>query len=230
MHAMLGPKSLAIKPNPPSRGAVSLSDEAYQMLEEKIITMELAPGVMFSETDLASLIGLGRTPVREALQRLAHEHLVEIVARRGIRIAPMDLKQHIRLNEVRRELETLAASLAARRASTAQRTKLNTLANAFRKSGSRDYLTFLRLDREFNTLVGAACDNPYLSDMLYTLHGLSRRHWHAHPEREEDLVLVAGMHAGIADAIAAKNDASIRKAVCRHMDYVRDLAMSAIGK
>jgi DNA-binding GntR family transcriptional regulator len=107
---------------------VSKTAQAYRRLEEKIVTMALAPGTLLSESELAAQLGLGRTPVREALQRLATEHLVEIMPRRGIRVSVIDIRQQLRLLEVRRELEKLNAALAAGRASDDNRQQFRALA------------------------------------------------------------------------------------------------------
>lgn len=85
----------------------SKSDQAYRILEEMIVTTELEPGSLLSESRLVEKLGLGRTPLREALQRLDTENLVEIMPRRGIRITNINIKQQLRLLEVRRTMEAL---------------------------------------------------------------------------------------------------------------------------
>ncbi len=83
----------------------SLTDRAYGELEERIVTLQLEPGAVLSETTLAQQLGFGRTPVREALQRLAREGLVVIFPRRGILVSEIDVKRQLALLEVRRERE-----------------------------------------------------------------------------------------------------------------------------
>ena len=102
--------------------AQSLTDRAYADLEEMIVTLQLAPGSAVSELELASYLGIGRTPIREALQRLARERLVTIVPRRGIFVSEINVTSQLRLLEVRRELERLIARSAARRATDVERT------------------------------------------------------------------------------------------------------------
>jgi DNA-binding GntR family transcriptional regulator len=207
---------------------LSQSERAYRQLEKLIITMQLAPGALVSEAELAEKMGLGRTPVREALQRLAGEHLVEIEPRRGIRISPIDVKQQLRLHEVRSELELLAATLAAKRAGRAMRARFSDLSQAFVERGADDYAAFLEIDSAFNTCVGQATDNAYLVAMLGTLHGLSRRFWHYYAAHEQDLPQVAGMHAKIADAIARGSASHAADAVRVHMDYIRAFTLALI--
>ena len=88
----------------------TLTDRAYRELEEMIVTLQLLPGTVLSEQALALRLKIGRTPIREALQRLARDGLVVIMPRRGIMVSEINLKLHLRLLEVRRELERLMAS------------------------------------------------------------------------------------------------------------------------
>ena len=94
--------------------AESLADAAYQLIEEKIVTLELAPGSRVTERALCELTNFGRTPVREALLRLAQGFLIEILPRNGVRIAPMDYEVVLMTLEVRRRVERLIVERAAR--------------------------------------------------------------------------------------------------------------------
>ena len=204
------------------------SERAYRELEQLIITMELEPNAMISEAMLSKRLGIGRTPVREALQRLASEHLVEIMPRRGIRVSPIDLKKQMRLLEIRRPLERTVAQLAARRASEASKATLREVSASFLTDAKKDYQIFLVVDRKFNDLVTEAADNPYAVDMLQTLHGLSRRFWHYYHRHEEDLPRVCELHADIATAIAEGDEKAVEKTVAAHMDYIHDFTISLL--
>ena len=104
------------KPKPRQRaGGRSLTDEAYAQLEELIVTLQLRPGVAVSEATLSERLGIGRTPIREALQRLAREHLVVVLPQRGNLISEIDVRKQLRLLETRREVERLIVRWAARR-------------------------------------------------------------------------------------------------------------------
>jgi DNA-binding GntR family transcriptional regulator len=109
-----------IAPPPASHGAKPspdrLADIAHSKLEELIVTLELSPGSLWSESMLSDRIRIGRTPVREAVQRLAWERLVTIIRRHGIQISDIDPHEQMLVLELRREFEPLVASLAARRA------------------------------------------------------------------------------------------------------------------
>ena len=110
--------------------AETLTDKAYRALEEEIVTLRIPPGTVVSEAMLSQRLGVGRTPVREALQRLAREWLVVILPRRGIVVSEIDPVRHLRLLEVRREVERLLARSAARRASAPLRARFRTIAEA----------------------------------------------------------------------------------------------------
>lgn len=208
---------------------VSKTAQAYRRLEEKIVTMALAPGTLLSESELAAQLGLGRTPVREALQRLATEHLVEIMPRRGIRVSVIDIRQQLRLLEVRRELEKLNAALAAGRASDDNRQQFRALAQNMVTAGEAgDYVAFLQLDADFNQLLALAADNEFSAAMLQQVHGLSRRFWHNHYRRVNDLLLVARLHAAIASAVADGDESGATAACVAHMDYIESFTRSTL--
>lgn len=218
-------------PDKLSAGEIKLSktETAYRLLEEKIVTMELAPGALLSEAELSLELGLGRTPVREALQRLAAEHLVEIMPRRGIRVAGIDVVKQLRVLEVRRVLEVQAASLAARRATPAQREAFAAIADGLDAAGAaHDYRDFLRLDRELDDLLPEAAGNEFSSAMLRQLHGLSRRFWHYYFRREADLPHVAQLHAAIARAIAACDEEGAAQATGAHMEYINNFTRAVL--
>ena len=208
----------------------SKTDQAYRLLEEKIVTMEIEPGALLSEIELAAQLGLGRTPVREALQRLAAEYLVVIMPRRGIRVTDIDIKRQLRLLEVRRLLEQLNAGQAAQRANAELREKFDDLAQKLETEGAEDYLSFVHLDRELNELLATAADNEFSASMLQKLHGLSRRFWHNYYRHDDDLALVAGIHAAIARAIAEGNEAAAIAACQTHMDYIQLFTRAALEK
>lgn len=209
--------------------AESKTEQAYLLLEEMIITMELAPGTLLSEAALAAQLGLGRTPVREALQRLAAEYLVEIMPRRGIRVSDIDIKRQLRLLEVRRVVEQLNVRLAAKRASQIVRDRIRKMAEEMLAAGSADdYLTFVRLDSEFNDLLAMAADNEFSADMLQQMHGLSRRFWHNHHRQVDDLPLVTELHAAIALAVADGDEEAAAAACQKHMDYIQSFTRSTL--
>ena len=103
---------------------LSLTEQAYRQIEERIVTLRLEPGEVLSEASLSLELGIGRTPIREALQRLAREGLVNILPRRGILVSDINVRNQLELLAVRREVERLMARLCAVRASQEERKPL----------------------------------------------------------------------------------------------------------
>lgn len=199
----------------------SLTDRAYSHLEEMIVTLRLPPGSAVSETALSQSLGIGRTPIREALHRLARERLVTILPRRGIIVSEINVKSQLRLLEVRREVERLVAKSAARRATPEERARFLELARRFERSArTNDDVAFMRVDREFNDLSVTAAHNEFAAGAMSLMHSLSRRFWYMHYKQTADMPHIAKLHADIARSIGAGNEAAAGKAMDRLLDTV----------
>ncbi|MBW8269638.1 GntR family transcriptional regulator [Caldovatus aquaticus] len=208
----------------------TLAERAYQALEEEIVTLRLPPGEVVSEALLSARLGFGRTPVREALQRLARERLVRILPRRGIVVAAVDVREQLRLLEVRRELERLLARLAARRADPAQRARFAAIAEGMdRAAATGDETAFLRLDRALNLLVLEAARNEFAAAAMTLMHGLSRRFWFIHWRQSADLAEAARVHADLARCIAAGDPAAAAAASDRLLDYIEAFTRATVS-
>jgi DNA-binding GntR family transcriptional regulator len=220
-------KRASVPPQPPAQ---SLTDLAYTHLEELIVTLKLKPGAAVSEGELCVLTGIGRTPIREALQRLARERLVSILPRRGIIVTEINVKNQLRLLEVRRELERLIARSAARRATAAERERFLELARQFEKSArANDDVTFMRTDREFNTLCSAASHNEFAASAMTLMHSLSRRFWYIHYKQAADMPLTAKLHADIARAIADAGEERAAKASDKLIDEIEKFTRDTVS-
>lgn len=207
----------------------SLTDRAYLELEEMIVTLKLKPGMVLSETALSKMLDIGRTPVREALQRLAREGLVTVLARRGILVSEFNIKSQLKLLEVRREIERLMARSAAERATPGERARFRQIAAEMRAAAAEDDdIRFMRLDHEFNQLVSTTARNEYASKTIALMAGLSRRFWFMHHQHVEDLPLAAERHAQVADAIAAGNAQAAAAASDALIDYVESITRAAM--
>jgi len=214
----------------PFASAQSLTDRAYAELEEMIVTLQLAPGTAVSEAELSSHLGIGRTPIREALQRLARERLVVILPRRGVMVSEINVSQQLRLHEARRELERLIARTAARRATDTQRTRFRELARNFEKSARvNDDVAFMRTDREFNLLCSSAAHNEFTAGAMSLMHGLSRRFWYLHYKQAADMPLTAKLHADIARAIADNDEELAASASDRLLDVIEKFTRDTVS-
>jgi len=211
-------------PKRPTRGegpAQSLTDRAYADLEELIVTLKLAPGATVSEAELSAQLGIGRTPIREALQRLARERLVVILPRRGVIVSEINVKSQLRLLEVRRELERLTARSAARRATDEEREQFREIVRNFEKSArANDDVAFMRTDRDFNNLCSQASHNEFALGAMSLMHSLSRRFWYIHYKQAADMPVTAKLHADIARAIADGDADRAAKATDKLLDVI----------
>jgi len=194
-----------------------------------IVRLELPPGSAVSEAMLSERLGIGRTPIREALQRLARERLVQILPRRGVIVSDINVKGQLRLIELRREVERLVVRSAARRATEAERTRFAELADRFEKSARQnDDTTFMRVDREYNDLSVSAAKNEFAAGAMSLMHSLSRRFWYMHYKQAADMPEVAKLHADIARAIAAGDEDAAGAASDRLLDMVESFTRATV--
>jgi DNA-binding GntR family transcriptional regulator len=210
--------------------AQSLTDRAYADIEEMIVFLKLAPGGAISEAELSSHLGIGRTPIREALQRLARERLVTILPRRGIIVSPIDVAAQLRLLEVRRELERLIARRAARRATEDECAAFRELAAGFERAAKAiDDVAFMRIDRDFNLLCSTASHNEFAANAMSLMHSLSRRFWYLHNRQSANMPLTAKLHADIARAIAAGDPERAARASDRLLDAIEKFTRATVS-
>jgi DNA-binding GntR family transcriptional regulator len=158
--------------------APSLADRAYVTLREEIITAEVAPGTLLREDELTARLGLGRTPVREAIQRLRREGYVTILPRRGTLVSEISITDLAAIYEVRARLESWGARLAAERAGAADRSEAEQLIADLEAVGAEDYEALLQTDRRIHRFAYRCAKNPFLAETLDHYHNLSLRILH----------------------------------------------------
>jgi DNA-binding GntR family transcriptional regulator len=207
----------------------SLTEKAYKELEEMIVTLALPPGQVLSESGIAKHLGIGRTPVREALQQLAREGLVAILPRRGVIVSEINVRNQLELLRVRREVERLMARLAAERATNPEKLEFLNIAEAMRLSAeTNDDIAFMRLDQQFNLLLASACRNDYARRAMGLMQGLSRRFWYMHYKQALDLPTCARLHADLAAAIGAGKAKDAEAASDRLIDYMESFTRASL--
>lgn len=210
--------------------AETLTDQAYNRLEEMIVTLKLAPGAILSEQTLSVELDIGRTPIREALQRLAREGLVLVLPRKAILVTDTDPRKQLLVLEVRRELERLLARASAERASVAERARFQAIADGMEAAArSNDDIAFMRLDRELNALLAEAAHNEYAARTMRFLNGHSRRFWYLHYKQAADLPKIARLHADEARAIAKGKPERAMAASDKLIDYVESFTRATVG-
>lgn len=214
---------------PLSRPKRTLMEDAYRRLEEMIVTLEIAPGTVVSEAILSRSLNIGTTPIREALQRLAREHLVRILPRRGVIVTDVDVQQQLQILEVRRELDRLIMRSAALRASAVERNAFTNMAESMRLAvEAGDVRAFLRLDGEFNERAAAAARNPIAAETVAALHAVSRRFWYFHHRDLCDMPQTAELHINAMRAIAAGDGQAAGQGAERLVDQLVTLAKSRL--
>jgi DNA-binding GntR family transcriptional regulator len=152
--------------------------KAYRALERMIVTLELPPGNVATEGVLIERLGLGRTPVREAIQRLAWEGLVEVRPRSGLAIAPLHPGDWLRVIDARRGVEILLARSAARYVTRDAAARFHDAALGMQKAVvAGDVIGFLEADKALDEALALAAENPFAARVAAPLQTHSRRFW-----------------------------------------------------
>jgi len=160
---------------PPS----SLAEQAYEVLEEKLVTLALPPGMRVSEGQLIEMTGFGRTPVREAIQRLAQQELFLVLPRKGLVVTPVNRASMVHILEVRKPIERVIVYRAALNAMDGQRSEIAAIARKLTISHD-SFEDFIKLDRELGDLLDQCAGNPYASAAIAPLRSHCRRFWYRH--------------------------------------------------
>ena len=202
---------------PEAADARSLSDRAYYAIRELIVTLELAPGSPVNERELMERLGLGRTPVREALRSLARERLVEIYPRRGIFVSSVNVRDLAGLSEVRAELESGAARLAAARSTAADRADTEALLAELEAADERDERTLIDLDQRIHRHVYRAAHNPFMEATLNEYYVLTLRIWILVLDRVARLDDAVLEHRELLEAICDRDGDRAADAMRRHV-------------
>lgn len=172
------------------------ADRAYLAIRRLIVSLQLPPEAVIDERALMQRLGLGRTPVREALRRLAHEQLVEVFPRRGMFVTGVDVRDLARISEVREALEPEAARLAAERATDTEREQLSALAEEIGGGGD-----LMGLDERVHRAIYAAAHNDLMEKTLGEYYVLALRIWMIALDRAEDLEDAVEAHRDVLWAI-----------------------------
>ena len=213
---------------PEKRG--NRQESAYQTLKEMIVLQELPAGSLVSELSLSKRLGLGRSPIRWAFQKLAVEGLVTILPQRGVMVTDINVETQLKLLEVRGELERLMVVSAARRATEAQRKRMRDLAKRFEEiARAGDGRAFMAVLKEIHDLTAESADNVILNNVIGQVQGLSRRFWFAHYERHASLTKAAKLHGDRLRAIASGNPEQAAKASDALTSYLEDFTRSIIA-
>lgn len=208
---------------------MSQSERARATLQRMIEEGALKPGSMISERELMAITGLGRTPVREAVQRLERGHMVRVHPSKGIEIPADSVEDQLSRLEVRRAMELLAVGLACDRATSADLAHVRAMAERLEGGFSLgDYGETVRLT---HGLITDCAHNPYLETLMVPLQSLSRRFWMTHI-RDEEAEILRGktLHRAILVAIANRDARGAEMASLALNDYLVAFAARIIDR
>lgn len=201
------PELMTVEPE--RRTAASLSEKAYYILRDRIITLALPPGSTIDERALQAELDLGRTPIREGLRRLAGEGLVRVVPRRGMFVAGVEAGDLGAISELRVELEGSAGRLGSQRATDDERAGADELAAEVRAAAEggvdadapADHLELMALDQRIHRLVHRATRNPYLQSTCESYFVHSLRLWFLGLDRITRLDQAVAEHLDVLAAV-----------------------------
>ena len=181
--------------------ARSQSEEAYLRIRDRIVSLAMAPGSVVNEGRLREELRIGRTPIREALQRLARENLVKSSPHRGTFVTEVNITDLARITEVRVVLESHAARVAAEKLIAADREKVADLLRVVERGGITDQRQLMRLDQQIHRMIYRATRNPFLEATLERYLNLSLRLWYLVLDREVRLREAVDEHVELLKAI-----------------------------
>ena len=214
------------KPGLPARSAAghtSLAKQAYDAIKLRIISLEYRPGSYVIEANIAKQLGFGRMPVHEAIARLAHEDMLEIIPRKGVVVRPISLDEALANIEARLVTEPAATRFAAERASADDVAEIAAiLKGAETLLARRDIKGLMQVDWRYHSAIARAARNPVLEDILARLHERSLRFWFISLSDSSHLQQVDDEHRRILSAFEARDGAAAENAVRAHIESFRE--------
>ncbi|MEU9450920.1 GntR family transcriptional regulator [Streptomyces sp. NPDC048277] len=208
----------------------SLAERAYRAIRDRLVMLEIRPGAPINEEQLGQSLGVGRTPVREALKRLQYERLITTYPRRGTFATDVNITDLAHISEVRQELEPLACAQAARRATAADRAALTALRRQLEAAESRphDAVELMHLDLRVHRTIYATTHNPYLEDTLVRYDNLATRIWCLFIDRLSDMAGHVGEHGPLIEAVVAGDPDRAAHLARRHVEGFEQAIRGAI--
>ena len=201
---------------------ISLREQAYSAIKRLIITCELRPGEILSEPALSSQLDIGRTPIRQAIDRLLGDGLVEVMPRKGTIVKPVSLDEIFNIIDVRVVNETFCVRVAAAQAGPDVALQLKRNLDAMLAAAhQREIETIAGLDQQFHALIAGSVRNPVMSDLLRNLHERSARMWFISLSANEQHLRICDEHAAIVDGIAKQDPDLAEQAMRAHIQSFR---------
>jgi DNA-binding GntR family transcriptional regulator len=210
------------------REPLSLRDAAYEAIKHRIITCTYRPGEYINEANVSAMLGIGRTPVHQAIDRLMLEGMVDVMPRKGVIVKPVSLDEIMQIVEVRLLNESYCVRLAAERADRDEASHLtDILARTAQWIEARNSEQLMLLDREFHGVLARASKNVVLADTLSKLHDRSLRFWFISLNRTGHNENVHAQHEAILAAIRDRDADGAEQAMRAHiLDFRENLMRS----
>ncbi len=205
----------------------SLSDQAYAAIKRLIVTLELAPEAVVDEVALQERLGVSRTPIREAIQRLERDQFVRVVPRRGVFVTSIEVSELATLFETRRVVEPYAARLAAERGAPGEWAELGRVLSEVRPTAGP--VETLAVDRRCHELMWAAAHNRFLTDTLDMLYAQSERVWYLYLRETFEMHDVLSEHVDMLDALREGDGDRCEKLMADHVKTFNDEIRSVSG-
>ena len=200
----------------------SLRDAAYEEIKHRVITCKFKPGECINEASVSALLGLGRTPVHQALDRLMIEGMVEVIPRKGVIVKPIILHDVMQMIDVRLINETQCARLAAVRADDTHIEEIMAVMDRARQAiGERDIHTMMMMDREFHILLARASRNSELAEVVRKLNERSLRFWFISFTTADHHRSFQEQHEAIFNAIRDHDADAAESAMRAHIEAFR---------
>nr|WP_300003016.1 GntR family transcriptional regulator [Tissierella sp.] len=182
------------------------ADAIYEILKRKIILLDYEPGLVLNEVDLAEEFNISRTPIRKVFQLLHNDKLLNIIPRFGAQVIPIDFKEMKYVFEVTKELDPFATKLAVERISDKSIKELEEIMIRLKSYDiDRDYQNAINDDERFHQIIFDSCGNPWLQDILTSLHYQTERLWHYCEQYFDDMYLFSNTLEKVLEAIVEKD-------------------------
>ena len=198
---------------------MSYSRQAYNAIKRQIVTLKLPPGSVVDETALQAELGLGRTPIREALKQLERDRLITIIPRRGTFVTDVEIADLVPLYESRAVLEAYIARTAAERGKHHHWQQMQAILDEAMAAEDRlEADTLLEVDRLCHEIMYEAANHIYLTDTLIMLYAQSQRLWHKYLPSSDDLRSAIATHQAILDALRSGDGDRAARLVKAHIN------------
>lgn len=195
------------------------TDKIYQILKDRIIKLEYDPGLVLNEVDVAEEFNISRTPIRKVFTQLQNDKLLNIVPRFGAQVVPIDFRSMKSIFEVTRELDAFAVRLAVERISDENIKELEEI--IARLEGydiNEDYQSAITDDERFHDIISSSCGNPWLEEILTSLHYHTERLWHYAESYFDNMELFTHTLGKVLEAIKEKDVEKAERYSVEHID------------